>query len=129
MSNLRKSKFVPMPRHAMDLKTQRIMAQAINSLLNSQIVAGTKNQAHHSDTNVIYEIDTTGGGGGQFKGEYNPTAAYAVQDTVVISSGPNAGSYVCIQKNTGSAPQLPDTGNLFWVSLSGNVPVMGAWLT
>jgi hypothetical protein len=61
MSNLRKSKFVPIPRHAMDLKTQRIMAQAINSLLNSQIVAGTKNQAHHSDSNVIYEIDMTGG--------------------------------------------------------------------
>ena len=70
-----------------------------------------------------------GGGGGTFRGEYDPEESYAVQDITVISAGSNAGSYVCIQPNTGQAPQLPDTGNLYWVSLSGNAPAMGAWMT
>jgi hypothetical protein len=64
-----------------------------------------------------------------FRGEYNPTLAYNVLDIVVVSGGPNAGSFICIQANTGDAPVIPDTGNLYWVSLSGNVPVMGCWLT
>lgn len=76
---------------------------------------------------------TSAGGAGSgnfsFRGEYDPTAAYDVKDVVVISGGANAGSFVCIKANDGQQPQLPDTGNLYWVSLSGNVPVMGAWLT
>jgi len=71
----------------------------------------------------------SGGAGGSFRGEWSPTATYGVQDEVVIRSGPNAGSYVCIQTNNGQAPQLPDTGNLYWISLSGNAPALGAWMT
>jgi len=69
------------------------------------------------------------GGSGTFRGEYDPTASYAAQDTVVIRAGSNSGSFVCIAANSGSAPQLPDTGNLYWVSLSGNVPSGGNWMT
>ena len=58
--------------------------------------------------------------GGHIRGEYDPTASYAVDDIVVIRSGANAGSYGCIQANTGSAPITPDIGNLYWISLSGN---------
>ena len=68
------------------------------------------------------------GGISEFRGEYDPTASYNVGDEVVISGGANAGSYVCIQANSATTPQLPDTGNLYWVSLSGNAPVMGAWM-
>lgn len=57
--NTRKSKFVPIPRHALDIRAHRQCAQAVNSLLNSQVVAGNKNQAHHSDSNVIYEFDAS----------------------------------------------------------------------
>lgn len=56
-----------MPKHALDLKSMRQMAQAINSLLNSQIVAGTKNQVHHSDSNMIIEFDSTGSSVGHFQ--------------------------------------------------------------
>ena len=70
-----------------------------------------------------------GSGGGTFRGEYDPTASYAEQDVVVIRTGSNSGSFVCIAANSGSAPQLPDIGNLYWVSLSGNVPAGGNWMS
>ena len=88
----------------------------------------------HSDG--VYHITAkpsrSGGGkvsGLNFRGEYDPTAAYNVNDVVVIRAGSNAGSYVCIQGITATDPQLPDTGNLYWISLSGNAPSMGAWMT
>ena len=70
-----------------------------------------------------------GGTGGTFRGEYDPTASYAEQDTVVIRAGSNSGSFVCIADNSAQAPQLPDIGNLYWVSLSGNVPAGGNWMS
>ena len=70
-----------------------------------------------------------GGVGGSFRGEYDPTASYAVQDIVVIRAGSNAGSFVCVTANNSQAPQMPDTGNLYWVSLSGNVPGGGNWIS
>ena len=60
------------------------------------------------------------GGGGGFMGEYDPTASYAVQDYVVIRSGSNMGTFVCINANSAQAPQLPDTGNLYWVCISNS---------
>ena len=63
-----------------------------------------------------------------FRGEYDPTASYNVNDMVVIRSGPNAGSYICIQANSGNSPQMPDLGNLFWINLNGNAPTMGQWI-
>lgn len=67
--------------------------------------------------------------GMNFRGEFDPTSSYAVNDVVVIRAGSNAGSYVAIQSSGSQAPVLPDTGNLFWLSLSGNAPALGAWLT
>lgn len=63
------------------------------------------------------------------RGEYDPTASYAVFDLVVIRSGANAGSFYALRPSSGVAPQIPDTGNLYWLSLSGNAPVLGAWMT
>lgn len=74
-----------------------------------------------------------GGAGGtasglNFRGEYDPTDSYNPNDVVVIREGSNAGSYVCIAASGSTAPALPDTGNLFWLSLSGNAPSLGAWM-
>jgi len=81
----------------------------------------------------VYRISSTSSSGGgkssvRFRGEYDPTASYAIGDIVVIRAGANAGSYGCIQANSGTSPQLPDIGNLYWISLSGNAPVLGAWM-
>lgn len=58
--NTRKSKFVSEPKHALDFKSMKQTTQAVNSLLNSKIIIGKEAKAHHSDSNVIYEIpDTT----------------------------------------------------------------------
>ena len=62
------------------------------------------------------------------RGEYNPATAYAVGDCVVIRSGANAGFYACVAANTGQSPQMPDTGNGYWLNLNGNAPTMGQWL-
>lgn len=62
-----------------------------------------------------------------FRGEYDTAATYAAKDMVVIRAGANAGTFVCILANSAKAPQLPDTGNLYWISIS-NSPVMGAWM-
>ena len=74
------------------------------------------------------QLRTPLGGGLTFRGEYDPTETYGIQDVVVIRSGANAGSYVCLQKHSGQAPQLPDVGNGYWMSLSGNVPGGGNWM-
>ena len=63
-----------------------------------------------------------------FMGEYNPATYYSVGNCVVIRSGASAGFYVCIQANAGNAPQMPDTGNGYWINLNGNAPTMGQWL-
>ena len=77
-----------------------------------------------------FPTSSSGGGksSGSIRGEYDMTASYAIGDIVVIRAGANAGSYVCIQANSGTSPQLPDIGNLYWISLSGNAPVLGAWM-
>ena len=66
--------------------------------------------------------------GMNFRGEYDPTFTYTPGDCVAIRAGANAGSFVCIAPNVGTAPQLPDTGNGYWISLSGNSPALGNWL-
>tara|TARA_R110000868_G_scaffold221_2_gene2112 strand:+ start:789 stop:1220 length:432 start_codon:yes stop_codon:yes gene_type:complete len=66
-----------------------------------------------------------------FRGEYSTDLSYNPQDVVVIRSGPNAGSYVCILANDSTDPQspiIPDTNGLYWISLTGNVTSMGQWL-
>jgi hypothetical protein len=70
-----------------------------------------------------------GGVGMLFRGEYSSEVAYSVQDVVVIRTGANAGTYVCVQANPGSTnpPTTPDTGNAYWVQLVGGASV-GKWV-
>lgn len=120
----RKSKFIPPIKSGFDIGALRQMRDAVNALLNGQFVNG---QVIYSDSNVMW-IGAAPAAGFSFRGEYSPSVSYAVDDVVVIRMGANAGSYVCIEANTGESPQLPDSGNLFWVSLSGNSPPMGYWM-
>ena len=76
-----------------------------------------------------------GGGAGttasgmNFRGEFDSTATYAVQDVVFIRSGSNAGAFICIK--VGSAltypPTNPDTGNEYWMAWPGSFP-LGQWM-
>lgn len=94
--------------------------------------------SHQSGEQLARKIETQrrrilGGAAGaitgmNFRGEYDPTATYNPNDVVVIRAGSNAGSYVAIAASGSTAPVLPDTGNLVWLSLSGNAPSLGAWM-
>jgi hypothetical protein len=71
-------------------------------------------------------MDTTAGGAGQFRGEYLSTGTYAVGDMVVIASGANAGTYICVSTNPGSG-NPPWVGGGYWVKFfSGNA--LGQWM-
>jgi hypothetical protein len=66
-----------------------------------------------------------------FRGEYSPTypGDYAEQDVVVVRSGPNSGTFVCVKSKPNAAsnpPRNPDAGG-YWVSLSIGSTV-GEWL-
>src|SRR6185312_6952778 len=54
--NRRTKKFVSLPKHALDLRSMRETSQAVNSLLNSNMILGKQAKVHHSDSNVVYEI-------------------------------------------------------------------------
>lgn len=56
----RQSKFVPLPRHGLDHSQMVQATKALNSLLNGQIIIGTKAQIHYSDGNVVFEIPPGG---------------------------------------------------------------------
>jgi hypothetical protein len=58
-----------------------------------------------------------------FRGEYSPTLSYSINDTVVISTGLNQGTYVAIgYPPTGTAPY---TGGTNWIQLPGGL--LGQW--
>ena len=60
----------------------------------------------------------TGIAGGSFRGEYSPSTAYGPQDMVIVSTGSNSGTYICIGASTGNNPWA---GGGYWVQLpSGN---------
>lgn len=70
-------------------------------------------------------------GGMIFRGEFSATypGDYKEQDVVVVRSGPNAGTFVCVKNSPNAAnnpPVNPDAGG-FWVSLSVGGTV-GEWL-
>jgi len=97
----------------------------------TDVVGGTL-RPKADGTNTLF-IDQQGGGFSSgkmtFRGEYDSETSYAVQDVVVIRSGTNAGSYVCIAAGATDTdpPTQPDTGNTFWLSLS-NASSAGTWL-
>jgi hypothetical protein len=56
--NTRKTKFVPPIKHPLDLRSLRQMRDAVNALLNGQVIAGKTGQLHYSDSNIIVELPT-----------------------------------------------------------------------
>jgi hypothetical protein len=71
------------------------------------------------------DVDGTGGNS-QFRGEYLSTAVYFVGDLVIIASGANAGTYICVADNPG-AGHAPWAGGGYWVKFfSGNA--LGQWM-
>lgn len=61
--NQRTTKFIPNIKHALDIKSMRTMRDAVNSLLNAQVVGG---QVHYSDGNVVYDMSGLGAGAIKF---------------------------------------------------------------
>lgn len=53
---------------------------------------------------------------GKFRGEYSATVGYNPQDEVVITTGSNAGTYVCV---TAATNKNPWAGGGYWVQISG----------
>lgn len=69
---------------------------------------------------------------GTFRGEFDPTAVYNLQDITIISLGANQGTFVYINSaastgSTGSNPTLPPyTGGGQWAQLPGGL--LGQWM-
>lgn len=109
-----------------------LLVRAINALLNFRLVRGSTDKVVISDHNITIQISGTGGsgttaptgGGMNYRGEWssNPVAPYALYDVVVISTGANAGSYICVEAATESNPA---TG-IDWVNLS-RTSATGQW--
>lgn len=76
-------------------------------------------------------LGSGGGGGGTgmiFRGEYDGAFSgdYKQQDVVVVRTGMNKGTYVCVQDNPIAAGQSPSDGSTHWVSLIPNQTI-GEW--
>ena len=61
--------------------------------------------------------------GMNFRGEFDPTASYVVQDVAIVSSGSNSGTYICILASTGNNPWA---GGGYWVQLPQGQ--LGLWM-
>lgn len=91
----------------------------------------------HTPHGVIRETDMPSGvygvseasTGMTFRGEWSTSGDYSTQDVVVIRTGTNAGTYVCVADNPGESnpPTTPDTGNAYWVRLLGGSSI-GSWV-
>lgn len=67
-----------------------------------------------------------GGSNIQFRGEYHPDVTYVIGDMVVVPTGVNSGTYICVKNNPGAA-NSPWLGGGYWVKLpSGNA--LGQWM-
>jgi hypothetical protein len=114
-----------------------------DSVLRQYIRSNKVNNQNSSDSEAIRNLARSvekirrrilGGSGGSSSdsldtGEWDPTRSYKAHQRTVIRAGANAGEFLCLIDHTGQNPTMPDTGNLYWLSLSGNAPVMGAWMT
>jgi len=77
-------------------------------------------------TQYVLATAPISGSGMNFRGEYLDTVVYGVSDLVIIASGANAGSYVCVSDNPG-AGNPPWVGGGYWVKFfSGNA--LGQWM-
>jgi hypothetical protein len=122
------------PRDSDDSRKQWKRARATNAQADShkQAIQALSTQVQKIRRRILGGAQAPAAASGMiFRGEYSETLLYKAQDVVVIRSGPNAGSYVCILANGGTnlqAPVIPDTNGLYWISLTGNVTSMGQWL-
>jgi hypothetical protein len=78
---------------------------------------------------VVFPAPAGGGGGIAgvsnliFRGEYDPTATYSLQNVVIVSMGSNAGTFVCLQTSTGNNPWA---GGGYWCMLPQGQ--LGVWM-
>lgn len=122
------------PADPMGNEPPEIFMRQLKRWVRDNMVLGIQGakRVHCATGGVWYELPTippvaTTINGMNPRGEYDPTASYAAKDMVVIRAGANAGTFVCIKAHSGQTPHLPDTGDLYWYSISNN-PVMGAWM-
>jgi hypothetical protein len=98
------------------------VANSVNQIIDYLRSLTPRNSATsrvtHTHNGVIHEpiIPPIKAGGGQFRGEYSATVSYSPQQTVVISTGSNAGTYICVAASTGNNPWA---GGGYWVQISG----------
>jgi hypothetical protein len=94
-----------------------------SSALVSQTIHGVAIEAP-STLPVIQEEASSGGG--TFRGEYFSGASYLIGDMVIVASGANAGTYICVKDNPASTDS-PWLGGGYWIKLvSGNA--LGQWM-
>jgi len=60
------------------------------------------------------------------RGEYDPTLTYNLYDLVVVTTGANVGTYVCVS-SVGATGQNPWAGNNFWMQLPMGTTT-GVWM-
>tara|TARA_R110000868_G_scaffold245626_7_gene502235 strand:+ start:20773 stop:21207 length:435 start_codon:yes stop_codon:yes gene_type:complete len=121
------------PRDSDDSRKQWKRARVTNSQADShkQAIQALSIQLEKIRRRILGGSSSKPASGMIFRGEYSADLSYSPQEVVVIRSGPNAGSYVCILANDSTDPQnpiVPDTNGLYWISLTGNVTSMGQWL-
>ena len=97
--------------------------------VNSQGAAGAFNERQLIDSRHTIEgrrqrMIIGGGGGSNWRGEYNGTPGdYNVNDETTVSTGANAGLYECVAANPTVDPWV---GGGFWVKKAG-YNSLGQW--
>ncbi len=103
-----------------------VLASQVHSVSGGSFERGA--QGTHIKVRPGHGGSTPTGSGMHFRGEYDSGVDYIAGDVVVIRTGTNAGSYVCVKDHPSATypPTQPDTG-IYWVSLS-NGNTVGQWL-
>ena len=99
----------------MDTRGQPLRFEKQNGKYVPRLTLPTGKQG--ADNGFIGEIDMSG------------ATVYKVRQWGVIRTGTPLGTYICIKETDAATnpPTQPDTGNLFWLSLS-NGDTIGNWL-
>lgn len=92
-----------------------------SQICDIKVIGGTSKI--NNGTAIISMTPSSGGGGLNLRGEYDPTAVYNVSDMVVISTGINQGTFVCLASGVTGTP--PYTGGVNWLQLPGGL--LGQW--
>jgi hypothetical protein len=122
-----------MPRLPHKLSATTPQAVLINQIIDYLASITPKDsetvRVKHGPFGVVYEANPGSGGSGTFKfnitGEYDPARLYKLLDCAIISTGPNAGTYVYIS-NVASSGQAPYVGGGWWAQFP--MGPSGMWL-